>query len=217
MEDFNIYYNVNKKGLIVTNNFEEIQKKMDLGIFPKSTYIKVEIQDLFKFDFKTISLNNINSFDFEAFKSIFSKYSFQIISIHNSIIDLEDVEINTRHLIIGDKVKVNLLERNFKGLDEITFLSVKTFKGMFFEPFMNVKKLILWYENSKSNDILKLFPNIIEFQIYNGSLVDLFLTENRKLKKLQLHNLPKLQKIGIKPDELEELIVERCKKLILIE
>lgn len=215
--DFNIYFNVNEKGLIATKNFEEIQKKMDLGIFPKSTYIKVEIHDLSKFDFQTIALNDINSFDFQYFKSIFSKYSFQIVAIHNSIIDLEGVEINTRHLVIGDKVKVNLLERNFMGLDEITFLSVKTFKGIILERFIDVKKLILWYENSKSNDILKLFPNLIELQIYNGNLVDLFLTENRKLKKLQLHNLPKLQRVEIKPDDLDELIVERCKMLKLVD
>ncbi|KQO32740.1 hypothetical protein ASF10_19985 [Flavobacterium sp. Leaf82] len=200
----------------MTNNFEEIQKKMDLGIFPKSTYIKAEIHDLSKFDFQTISLNYFNSFDFEYFKSIFSIYSFQIVSIHNSTLDLEGVEINTRHLIIGDKVKVNLLERNFIGLDEITFLSVKTFKGKILESFIDVKKMILWYESSKSNNILKLFPNLIELQIYNGNLVNLFLTENQKLKKLQLHNLPKLE-IVKKPDGLEELIVERCKMLKLVE
>ncbi|WP_166919758.1 hypothetical protein [Flavobacterium poyangense] len=216
MEDFNIYFNVNEKGLIVTNNFEEIQKKMDLGIRPKSTYIKVEIQDLFKFNFLTITFNDINPINFQTFKSIFSKHSFQAIAFYNSIIDLEDVIINTKHLVIGDKVKVNLLERNFIGLNEITFVSVKTYKGIILESFMNVKKLILWYENNKSNDILNLFPNIVELQIYNGSLVDLFLTENRKLKKLQLHNLPKLQRVEIKPDDLEELIVERCKKLTII-
>lgn len=141
-------------------------------------------------------------------------YSFQVVSIHNSTLDLKEVEINTRHLIIGDKVKVNLLERNFSGLDEITFLSVKTFKGIIQEPFIYVKKMILWYENSKSNDILKLFPNLIELQIYNGNLVALILKENQKLKKLELHNLPKLQTVQ-KPDNLEELIVERCKMLKL--
>ncbi len=214
--DFNIYFNSDKKGLIVTNNFEEIQKKMDLGIFPKSTYIKTEIHDLSKFDFQTISLNYLNSFAFESFKSIFSQYSFQIVSIHNSTIDLKEVEINTTHLVIGEKVKVNLLECNFIGLDEITFLSVKTFKGMILESFRNVEKMILWHENNKSNDILKLFPNLIELQIYNGNVVDLFLTENRKLKKLQLHNLPKLQRLE-KPNDIEELIVERCKMLKFVE
>ncbi|MFH6951462.1 hypothetical protein ACHRV6_23450 [Flavobacterium sp. FlaQc-51] len=113
-------------------------------------------------------------------------------------------------------MKVNLLERNFIGLDEITFLSVKTFKGKILESFIDVKKMILWYESSKSNNILKLFPNLIELQIYNGNLVNLFLTENQKLKKLQLHNLPKLE-IVKKPDGLEELIVERCKMLKLVE
>jgi len=211
--NFSIYFNTDEKDLLVTSNFEEFQKRMDLGIFPKSTYIQTDIDGLSKLDFQIITLYNVKTLDFQYFKNIFLEYSFQIVAIHNSTLDFEDMIIITKHLVIGEKVKVNLLERNFSGLCEITFLSVKTFKGIIQEPFINVKKLILWYENSRSNDILKHFPNLIEFQSFNGSTVDLSLSENRKLKILHLHNFPKLESIDIKPDDLEELIVYGCKKL----
>ncbi|MCO6163674.1 hypothetical protein [Flavobacterium sp. NRK F7] len=52
--NFSIYFNTDEKDLLVTSNFEEFQKRMDLGIFPKSTYIQTEIDGLSKFDFQII-------------------------------------------------------------------------------------------------------------------------------------------------------------------
>lgn len=105
----------------------------------------------------------------------------------------------------------SIFRKNFENLKEITFLSVKTFKGKILDTLGSVEKLILWYENKKSNSILAMLHNIKEFYIYNGSLIELDLTGNPRLERLQLHRCLKLEKVVLNPSaRLRNVIIESC-------
>lgn len=212
--DTNIYYTPEDKGVTITNNFAEIQKMMDLGINPKVEYIPITISDFSKYEIRGLGFEKVDNKYFQTIKSIFSELKLEVISFYESNIDLSDVLIDVQHLLIGDKSKVNLSDKNFKNLEEITFLSVKTFKGKISDKFENVKKLTLWYENQKSNIILEQFPNLEEFYIYNGSIVELNLTESPLIERLQLHRCLKMEKVILPPTiHLKKVIVEACNKL----
>ncbi|MGC4040311.1 MAG: hypothetical protein QM710_05875 [Flavobacterium sp.] len=213
--DFNLYFDSNDNGLLATTKFDELEKKMELGIFPKSDYIKVSIADVKAFKPQSVAFDGVNDPHFQSIKAIFSDYVFESVAIHNSTIDLDNTIISCKHLIIGDNVKMDLNQSNFINIKEVTFLSVKTYKGKISGLFTTVSKLLLWYENSKSNNILAEFPNLEELHIYNGSLTTLVLYGNQKINTLHLHNCPKLKELDINPDNLEELIIERCKNLII--
>jgi len=210
----NIYYIPKHQGILITSNFEEIQRRMDIGMNPKIEFIKISISDLDKYKIKGFGFEKIDNDYFKSIKEIFSKYHFEAIAFHETTADLSDVILDTEHLIVGDKSKINLSEKNFKNLKEITFLSVKTFKAKILDKFEKLEKLTLWYENKKSNDILEKFPNLKEFYIYNGSIVELDLTENPRVERLQLHLCIKLEKVILPPAmHLKKIIVESCNKL----
>lgn len=212
--DTNIYYIPIHHGILITSNFAEIQRRMDIGMNPKIEYIKISISDLDKYKIKAFGFEKVDNDYFQSIREEISKYYFETIAFHETTADLSDIIFNVKHLIIGDKTKINLSAKNFNGLEEITFLSVKTFKGKILEKFNNVEKLILWYENQKSNIILENFPNLREFYIYNGSIVELNLTENPLIERLQLHRALKLEKVILPSTiELKKVIVESCNKL----
>ncbi|MGD1319266.1 hypothetical protein [Chryseobacterium sp. 2R14A] len=212
--DTNIYYIPKHQGILITSNFAEIQRRMDIGMNPKIEFIKISVLDIGKYKIKSFGFEKVNNDYFQSIKEIFSKYHFEAVAFHETTADLSDVILDTEHLIIGDKSKINLSEKNFKNLKEITFLSLKTFKGKILDKFEKVEKLILWYENQKSNIILENFPNLKEFYIYNGSIVELNLTENQSIERLQLHRCTKLEKVVLPPKiQLKKVIIEACNKL----
>lgn len=207
--DTNIYYIPTLQGILVTSNFAEIQKRMDVGMDPKVEYKKILISELNNYNFKSIGFDKVKNDYFQSIKQIFSEYKFETISFYETFIDLSDLVINVQHLIIGDKSKINISEKNFSNLNEITFLSVKTFKGKILDKFEKVDKLILWYENQKSNIILESFPNLKEFYIYNGSTVKLNLINNPLIERLQLHRCIKMEKVILLTEiHLKKVIVE---------
>jgi len=210
----NIYYIPKEQSIFITSNFAEIQRRMDIGMYPITEYIQTSILDLNQYLIRGIGFDKIENVYFQSIKEIFSKYHFEAIAFHETTADLSDLVLNVEHLIIGDKSKINLSEKNFKNLKEITFLSVKTFKGKILGKFGNVKKLILWYENKKSNDLLEHFPNLKEFYIYNGAILKLTLTASPYIERLQLHRCIKLEKVILPPEmHLKKVIVEACSKL----
>lgn len=210
----NIYYIPKDKGILITSDFADIQKRMDIGMDPITEYIQISISDFDKYIVKGFGFDKVDNDYFQSIKQEISKYHFEAIAFHESTIDLFDVVLDVKHLIVGDKSKINLSSNNFKNLKEITFLSVKTFKGKILDKFKNVEKLILWYENQKSNIILENFPNLKEFYIYNGSIVQLDLTENPLVERLQLHRALKMEKVLLPPTiHLKRVIVEACNKL----
>ncbi|MGE6397379.1 hypothetical protein [Chryseobacterium scophthalmum] len=145
-----------------------------------------------------------------------SKLNIESISFHNCIIDykLFPEFDKVKYLTIGDSVKVDISFSNFPNLVDITFLSVKTFKVKILDKFEKVEKLILWYENKKSNDILKKFPKLKEFGINNGSIVELDITQNPNLEILELHRCIKLEKVIVPSgNSLKKVIVEASNKL----
>lgn len=145
-----------------------------------------------------------------------SNLNIESISFDNCAIDykLFPVFNSVQNLNIGDFVKMDIDFCYFPNLVDISFLSVKTFKGRIMNKIESVEKLILWYENKKSNVILSMFPNLKEFYIYNGSIVELNLMENPLLERLQLHRCTKMEKVVLNPSiQLKKVVVEACKKL----
>jgi hypothetical protein len=212
--DTNIYYNADSRGALATSNFEEIQKRMDLGIDPKVDYKKINFSDFDKLKIKDLGFEKISNEYFQQFATIFSKHEFETVSFHDSIIELSDVPLRAKHLIIGDNSKINLSVKNFENLEELTFLSLKTFKGKILDSIPSVKKIIIWYENNKANSTLSKFPNLVELWINNGSLTELVLTENPALKTLHLNRCTKLEIIKLRTNQLlETVVVEGSKKL----
>lgn len=210
----NIYYNPENNGVFVTSNYAEIQKRMDLGIDPKVAYRKISVSDFDSFTIKSIGFDGVDNLYFQGIKDIFANHEFEAVAFHASVADLSDVVLNVKHLVVGDNSKINIAEESFRNLEEITFLSVKTFKGKILDKIGSVTKLILWYENSKTNAILSMFPNLKELYIYNGSLIQLDLTANALLERLQLHRCLKLEKVNVPFDNhLQKVIVESCNKL----
>lgn len=210
----NIYYIPKDKGILITSDFADIQKRMDIGMDPIIEYVQVSISDFDKYNIRSFGFDKVDNTYFQSIKEMLTKYRFEAIAFHETTADLSDTVLNVEHLIVGDKSKINLSEKNFKNLKEITFLSVKTFKGKIVDKFDNVKKLILWYENQKSNTILENFPHLKEFYVYNGSIVELNLTENPYIERLQLHRCIKLEKVILPPIiQLEKVVVEACNKL----
>ncbi len=187
---------------------------MDLGISPKINYQQITFNDLDHYNFKNIAFDKIENTYFQSIKKLFSKYLFEVIAFHETTADLSDTVINVEHLVVGDKSKFNLSENSFKNLKEVTFLSMKTFKGKIFDKFQEVEKLVVWHENQKSNTILENFPNLKELHIYNGSIVELNLNENQKIEQLELYRCTKMEKIILPPiTHLKKVIIKDCKKL----
>jgi hypothetical protein len=211
----NIYYNPKEKGLFITSNFEERQKRMDLGIFPRIDYKKINnLSELENYSFDGIAFDKVDNDYFQSIKEIFSKYKFKTVAFHETTSDLSDVVLDVKHLIVGDNSKINLSSKNFKNLNEITFLSVKNFKGKILDEFKEVEKLILWYENKKSNLILEKFPRLKEFWINNGSIVELDVTKIPLLEILELHRCIKLEKVTVaSKNSLKKVVVEASNKL----
>ncbi|AZA89065.1 hypothetical protein EG349_19760 (plasmid) [Chryseobacterium shandongense] len=210
----NIYYIPKDRGILITSDFADIQKRMDIGMDPIIEYLQITISDFDKYIIRSFGFDKVDNNYFQKIKDEISKYEFETIAFHESTIDLSNVVLDAKHLIVGDKSKINLSSNNFKNLKEITFLSVKTFKGKILDKFKKVERLILWYENQKSNIILENFPNLKEFYIYNGSLVQLDLTENPLIERLQLHRALKLEKVILPPTvHLKRVVVEACNKL----
>ncbi len=214
MEENNIYYNPQEQALLITSNFSVIQKRMDVGIDPKINYQKLSVSDLDKIMFKGIAFDKIDDLYFQTIKSLLSRYKYDAIAFHNSVANLSDIVLDVKHLVIGDNSKISFEANNFKNLLQITFLSLKTFKGKVLDNVFSVEKLILWYENKKSSDLLFKFPNLKEFYIYNGTSVELDLTENPLLEELQLHRCSKLEsvKFSLKM-QLKKAIVDGCPKV----
>jgi hypothetical protein len=212
--DTNIYYNADSRGAIATSNFEEIQKRMDLGIDPKVDYKKISFSDFDKLKINDLGFEKIANEYFQQFATIFSKHEFETVSFHDSVIELSEGTLRAKQLIIGDNSKINLSVKNFANLEEITFLSLKTFKGKILDYIPSVKKMVIWYENNKANSILSKFSNLVELWINNGNLTELVLTENSALKTLHLNRCAKLEVVKLKTNQLlETVVVEGSKKL----
>ncbi|WP_160139810.1 hypothetical protein [Chryseobacterium sp. c4a] len=209
-----IYYIPQYKAVSVIANFAETQKKMDLGMSPKVDYIPMTISDFSRYEIEGIGLVQIENDCFQAIKEIFSNFKFKSVAFHESNIELADVVIDAQHLVIGDRSKVNVSEKNFQNLEEITFLALKTYKGKVLTILNSVKKIAMWYEGKKSNTILSKFPELKELHCFNGSEIQLDIRENKCIERLELANFPKLEHILLDHDHIiKELKIENCKKL----
>mgnify|MGYP000978064372 CR=1 FL=1 len=194
-----IFYDHNSANLLITSNFSKWKKNITLGIYPNTKFEKIDFSELAKFEFNGISFDEIDNVYFQTIKSVFDKHTLDYIAFHYTQVDLSAIMINVNHLVIGEKAYINLAASSFKQLTEITFLSLKTFKGKVLHQFESVEQLVIWYEGRKVNEILPMFPNLKHLEINNGSLVELDLATNRMLETLSLHRCMKLEKVILDP------------------
>lgn len=212
----NIYYNPKNQTLFVTSNFDEIQRNMDLGIDPRIDYLKLSVSDIGKFIIKGIGFDKIDNQYFQSIKGILSTHRFEGVAFHHTNIDLSGINIDTDHIVIGDNCNLNLSSLSIKNLNEITFLSLKTFKGTIMDKIDSVKKITLWYTGAKSNTFLSIMPNLEVVEINHGSMISLDLLGNASIRILQLHYCRKLEKVLLNPrHNFEKVIIEGCKNLDL--
>lgn len=210
--DTNIYYIPEYKAVSVTSNYAEEKKMMDLGVNPKVNYIPMTISDFSKYEIEGIGFTKVDNSYFQTIKSIFSSFKFKGLAFHDSNIDLSNVTIDVRELFIGEKSKLDISTKNFKGLEEITFLSIKSFKGKVLDQFDTVKKAIFW--DSTKISLAEMFPNIKELTVNKGSLTELDLRNNKNLEILDVHYCTKLEKILLPAHhKLNDILIENCKNL----
>lgn len=211
--DSKIYYIPEHKTVSITSNYSEIKKWMDLGIHPKVEYIPITISELSQYEINSVGFDKIDNNYFQTIKELFSKLNLTSVAFHESTLDLSDVIIAAQELFIGEKSKINILAKNFENLKEVTFLSVKTFKGKVLDTFESVKKLTVW-DNTKTSTLPEMFPNITELIVNKRSLTELDLTKNKNLEKLEIHYCSKLEQILLPENhKLKEVVIENCKNL----
>ena len=211
--DTNIYYIPEHKAVSITSNFDEEKKWMDLGVNPKIEYIPMTISDFSKYEIRGIGFTKVDNSYFQTIKSIFSDFNFNSVAFHNSTVDLSNITINVRELFIGEKSKIDISAKNFRNLEEVTFLSIKSFKGKILDQFDTIKKAVLW-DSTKTSSFPEMFPNLIELTINKGGLTELDLRNNKHIEKLDVHYCTKLEKILLPDDhKLNDVFIENCKNL----
>ena len=216
MMDIKIYYIPEYQGISITSNFAEIKRMMDIGVNPKVEYKEISKSDFHMYPIKSISFEMVDNDYFQNVTDIFVGRRFEYLSFYDSVINFSDVLLNVKHLVIGQKCKVDLSANNFKDLEEITFLELKSFKGKIVSEFNSVEKIVLWFESKKANGILTKFPSLKRLDIFNGSETKLDLRTNKDLESLKLGNLSKLEEILFDPATIIiTATIENCKKLNL--
>ncbi|WP_343657916.1 hypothetical protein [Chryseobacterium sp.] len=211
--DTNIYYDIEGHGLLVTSNFAEEKKWMDLGVNPKIEYRKIEISEVDNYKVVDVAFTKVEDDYFQKMKEVFSKLKLEAVAFNDSTVDLSEVIIDVQHLLIGERSKVNISANNFKNLEEVTFLSIKSFKGKILDQFDTVKKAVLW-DSTKTSSFPEMFPNVIELTVNKGGLTELDLRNNTNLEKLDVHYCTKLEKILLpNPHKLNDVFIENCKNL----
>lgn len=210
--DTNIYYTPENKGVIVTSNFAEIKKLMDLGVNPKVDYIQITATDFSKYDIRTISFDRVDNNFFKTIVRNVSDLKLETISFLRSTVDLSDAVVDAKHLFLGEQSNIDLSPENFINLEELSFLSVKTFKGKLLNKLESIKKAVLWDVTDSS--LIEMLPNLNELTINKGIIQDLDIRQNIKLERLDVHYCSKLLQILLPNNSsLSWILIENCKKL----
>ncbi|GEM_PF-1695740 len=216
-----IKYYVNTKesssvSLLVTSRAEYWLNRVKLETTPP---IGTEIFDLAK-DIKSNSVNiTFDNIDSAVFNFVVNEFALSK-SICNLAIQNSNIEIGLKlsfcadHLIIGEGCNINMSLWSV-NIREFSFLSLRTFKGIFPKNFSSIDKLTIWYINDKLKGVLELFDNISELNIIHGDIKDLNLSLFSKLEKVYLSHLVKLEKIEIDGNTKPmEVIITKCKRYI---
>lgn len=211
--DTKLYYDIKNQGLLIISDFEEKQKLMDLGVDPKIEYKKINASEIINYKIKNVGFDRIQNELFQFIKDIFLGLKLKTVVFHESSVDLSDTIIDVQHLLIGEKSKIEISSKNFKYLEEITFLSLKSFKGKVLDKFDAVKKAVLW-DSTKIFTLPEMFPNLKELTINKGSLTELDLSNHEDLEKLDVHYCSKLERILVSNNHrLNDIFIENCKNL----
>lgn len=209
-----IFYIPERMTVLITPNYSVIKKRMDLGIDPKIELKEVTITELKKLQVKGIGFDKISNEYFQQIKGVLENVVLEHVAFHEMQADISDQKIDAKHLVIGDKSRIDISSAVFNNLNEITFLSAKTFKGEIKNKLESVEKLILWYGSNNSNDILSHFPNLKYLQVISANVTELNLSHMHHLETLQLHLCKKLEQVRV-PDNIQykTVIIEKCNKL----
>lgn len=204
-------------GLLITSRFEDWEKKIKLGIFPDFEYAQTDILNL-KNNIQiidSVAFDKVSSDDFNLVNSILKQKRIGAIAIHESDIS-NSPKLFCQHLIIGEKVTIDLKNEMLNAVEGITFLSLKTYKGKVIDDLTNIKNLTVWHDKGYANSLFKKTPALESLQLYDTSVEALDLSLNPYLNSAGFYVSKNLQKVYFSKEKLPENIgYEACPNLDL--
>lgn len=211
--DAKTYIN-DQNDILITTRIDYWLEKIKLGIFPKQNYLLIDEKDVLNnknivnisFD-KIVSVEDINYF-LELFKSNSDK---QVIAFHECK-SKEITKYYSKHLVLGEKCFLPINVENTEIVEEITFLSLKTFKGKISSLIYNVKTLNVWNDKGKLNEIVLAFTDLRVLKIYNSDVQILDLTQFLNLVSVEIYNCKKLEIINFSENNTANVTLENSPK-----
>lgn len=201
--------NNNKVNLTLTST-EKIDEDIVFRFhkFDESELTEV-LQIISSNSYSLLSIEYINSNKFDRFfQRLLAVINSPILTFYNCKVNIDSEITPVRVINFGEKVSGKFDVFLFKGLEEITFTSYKTFKGKIYGKNDSLRKLILWYfnPNDKSLKDLGFFKGLRELEINNTNIETLEGIESlTELRSLTIN-------MGIKLREIKN--IQNCKKLI---
>lgn len=186
----------NQNEILVTTRISYWQDRIRLGTFPEQNYHELQIKDITNLsNIDTVAFDKIGSKELDFCLNLFRDFSInETISIYES----SSKNISTfacKHLIIGDKNNLPFNPENLKLVTKISFLSLKTLKGSFDSPILNIEELIIWNDKSKVNEIISFFPNLRKIEVYNSNVEILDLENHSNVSKVEIYNCKRFHEI----------------------
>lgn len=214
--DAKIYIN-DQSDILITTRIDYWIEKIKLGIFPEQNYLLIDEEDvlnnknLVNISFDKIVTTNINYF-LELFKN---NSDNQVIAFH----ECKSKEINryyAKHLVVGEKCILPINVENSETVEEITFLSLKTFKGKVTSLIYNVKTLNVWNDKGKLNEIVLAFIDLRVLKIYNSDVQILDLTQFLNLVSVEIYNCKKLEIINFSENNTANVLLENSPRTTIL-
>lgn len=161
------YYIFDRDTLGVTNNFNKVIEQSE------NSFISIDRHERIS-DIKELEIHErtINNLSFRYFHSencldliryIQNKFELNIIGFNNTKLNLYDIELKTKHIIVNENVSINFNNINLKSIEEITFTDLKSFDGEISDNNVSLKKLIVWHDRKAISKLIYKFPSIQYF------------------------------------------------------
>lgn len=203
----------NSVGLFITSRTEYWLERVRLSIHPP---LGEEINCLFD-DIQNVSIIlGFDKIDSDIFNSVITEISKKNVitdlGIHNSVINVNlDSTLLVDKLYIGESTTMDLDSAQIDA-KEITFLSLKTFKGFFLSKFPNVQSLTIWEDKNRINELLEVFFNIKELILTSSNVEILDFKLVMRLNNVDLRYCNKLTSIEVgAKHKIQRLIVQKSK------
>jgi len=213
------YLNIDSNGrstLFVTGRYEFWLNKVKLNISPPLGTEIFSLEDEIEADSINLGFDFIEAKDFEdVLRKMMNKRTINDMGIHDCNLNIKsDFCLTLNHLYIGNNVNINMTLWNII-VNEVTFLSLKTFKGCFPPSIPSVRELTIWDDKNGVNEYLKVFSNISKLSLTNSNIEVLDLKLVLKLKEAHLAYCRKLKNVEVnEKNEIVKIIVKHCKNYI---